>query len=144
MTKFEIKYLYKFLIIMIVPTFFIFYLVEILFNYLFKENNNSSMEELLSKAITLVLIIGIVRIFKKENKNFYTQEKLVSGAYLTFNAVFFLFTLICLYFLLNITFNYINGLKFIDFQNIGILIINILFLTVFIIINLTKNIKLLD
>lgn len=144
MTKFEMKYLFKYLGIMIVPAYLIFYLIELLFNYLFKESNYSSMEEIISKSITLIVIIGIVRILKKENKSFYTQEKLVSGFYLTFNAVIFLFLFICIYYGIDILFNVINGKVLFDLHNVMFLIFNIILVTIFIIINLTKNIKLLD
>ena len=75
MTKIEIKYLFKYLAIMIVPASIIFYLVEILFNFLFNESNSSDMRELITKSTTLIIIIGMVRLFRKENEKFYSIGK---------------------------------------------------------------------
>jgi len=144
MTKIEIKYLYKYLAIMIVPASIVFYLVELLFNFLFNESNASSLRELMTKTTTLILIIGMVRLFKKEEKSYYTQKQLVSGIYLTFNSVLFIFLVFCTYYGLDIVFNFYEGIPLLQFHNLGSLALNFVLITVFTAINLTKNIKLLD
>lgn len=144
MTKIEIKYLYKYLAIMIVPASIVFYLVELLFNYLFNESNASSMRELMTKTTTLILIIGMVRLFKKDEKGYYTQKHLVSGIYLTFNSVIFVFLVFCTYYGIDIAFNFYEGKPLLEFHNLGSLAFNFVLICIFTIINLTKNIKLVD
>lgn len=144
MTKIEIKYLFKYLAIMIVPASLVFYLVEILFNFLFNESNASSIRELLMKTTTLILIIGIVRLFKKDDKNYYQQKHLVSGIYLTFNSVVFVFLAFCTYYGIDIIFNLIENRPMLEFSNLGSLAFNFVLLSIFTIINLTKNIKLVE
>lgn len=144
MTKIEIKYLYKYLAIMIVPASVVFYLVELLFNYLFNENNASNTYELVTKTTTLILIIGLVRLFKKDKKSYYTQKHLVSGIYLTFNSVLFVFIVFCTYYGIDIVFNLYEGKPLLEFHNLGSLAFNFVLICIFTIINLTKNIKLVD
>lgn len=143
MTKIEIKYLFKYLAIMIVPASIIFYLVEILFNFLFNESNSSDMRELITKSTTLIIIIGMVRLFRKENEKFYSDEYLVSGIYLTFNSVLFMFLIFCTYYGIDIVFNLIESKPLLQFDNLGSLALNFILVSIFTVINLTKNIKLL-
>ena len=143
MTKIEIKYLFKYLAIMIVPASIIFYLVEILFNFLFNESNSSDMRELITKSTTLIIIIGMVRLFRKEKEKFYSDEYLVSGIYLTFNSVLFMFLIFCTYYGIDIIFNMIEGKPLLELSNLGSLAFNFILIAIFTMINLTKNIKLL-
>jgi hypothetical protein len=143
MTKIEIKYLFKYLAMMIVPASIIFYLVELLFNYLFNESNSSSLRELLTKTTTLIIIIGMVRLFRKENEKYYSEEHLVSGIYLTFNSVVFMLLVFCTYYGIDIIFNFVEGKPPLAFYNLGSLAFNFVLISIFTIINLTKNIKLL-
>lgn len=143
MTKIEIKYLFKYLAIMIVPASIIFYLVEILFNFLFNESNSSDMRELITKSTTLIIIIGMVRLFRKENEKYYNEEHLVSGIYLTFNSVVFMFLIFCTYYGIDIVFNLIESKPLLQFDNLGSLALNFILVSIFTVINLTKNIKLL-
>jgi hypothetical protein len=143
MTKIEIKYLYKYLAMMIVPASIVFYLVELLFNFLFNESNSSSMRELITKTTTLIIIISMVRLFRKENEKYYNEEHLVSGIYLTFNSVVFMFLIFCTYYGIDIAFNLIEGKPLLEFDNLGSLALNFVLVSIFTIVNLTKNIKLL-
>lgn len=143
MTKIEIKYLYKYLAMMIVPASIVFYLVELLFNFLFNESNSSSLRELITKTMTLIIIISMVRLFRKENEKYYSEEHLVSGIYLTFNSVVFMFLIFCTYYGIDIAFNLYEGKPLLEFYNLGSLAFNFVLISIFTIVNLTKNIKLL-
>lgn len=143
MTKIEIKYLFKYLAMMIVPASIVFYLIEILFNYLFSESNHSDMRELITKTTTLIIIISMVRLFRKENEKYYSEEHLVSGIYLTFNSVVFMFLIFCIYYGIDIAFNLYEGKQLLEFHNLGSLAFNFVLISIFTIVNLTKNIKLL-
>jgi hypothetical protein len=143
MTKIEIKYLFKYLAMMIVPASVVFYLVELLFNFLFNETNSSSLRELITKTTTLIIIISMVRLFRKENEKYYNEEHLVSGIYLTFNSVVFMFLIFCTYYGIDIVFNLIESKPLLQFDNLGSLALNFILVSIFTVINLTKNIKLL-
>ncbi len=143
MTKIEIKYLFKYLAMMIVPASVVFYLVELLFNFLFNETNSSSLRELIAKTTTLIIIISMVRLFRKENEKYYNEEHLVSGIYLTFNSVVFMFLIFCTYYGIDIVFNLIESKPLLQFDNLGSLALNFILVSIFTVINLTKNIKLL-
>ena len=143
MTKTEIKYLLKYLLLMIIPTAVLFYLAELLLSSLFESSTVSTLPELISKSITLVLIVGIVRLFKKEKQEYYTEEHLVSGIYLTFNAVIFLFISFCILYFVDIIFNIINSQEILSIKNALHIAVDFILITIFTAINLTKNIKLL-
>lgn len=129
---------------MLVPATLIVYVVGLGTNYVFGIKETPTLSKLVSDAMNLTLLVGFLSLYKKERKAQYTQEDLVSGIYLTFNAVFFLFLLICLIFVIYGTINFIQGTELITKDNLFFMIYIIVFTTIFIIINLTKNIKLLQ
>lgn len=144
MTKKEIIYLFKNIAILLLPFGLILYLVEFIFTFIFPENTTSGFNELITKTITLIIVIKTIPLLRKETKETYSQNDLVSGIYLTFNAVVFVFLLFLLLYSVDIVFNLIDNKELLSFSNINSMAVNILIITILVMINLTKNIKSLD
>jgi hypothetical protein len=144
MTKKEILYLFKNIAILLIPFGLILYLVELLFSFIFPENTISDFNELITKTITLIIVIKTIPLLRKETKATYNQSDLVSGIYLTFNAVFFVFLSFALLYSVDIVFNLIDSSSLLEFRNINSMAVNLIIITILVLINLTKNIKSLD
>ncbi len=144
MTKKEILYLFKNIAILLIPFGLILYLVEFIFAFVFPENRMSGFNELITKTITLIIVIKTIPLLRKETKETYSQDDLVSGIYLTFNAVIFVFLSFVLLYSVDIIFNFIENKELLEFSNIGSMAVNLLIITILVLINLTKNIKSLD
>ena len=144
MTKKEIIYLFKNIAILLLPFGLILYLVEIIFTFIFPENTTSGFNELITKTITLIIVIKTIPLLRKETKETYSQNDLVSGIYLTFNSVVFVFLLFLLLYSVDIVFNLIDNKELLSFSNINSMAVNLLIITILVLINLTKNIKSLD
>lgn len=144
MTKKEILYLFKNIAILLIPFGLILYLVELLFSFIFPENTISGFNELITKTITLIIVIKTIPLLRKETKATYNQSDLVSGIYLTFNAVFFVFLSFALLYSVDIVFNLIDSSSLLEFRNINSMAVNLIIITILVLINLTKNIKSLD
>ena len=144
MTNKEILYLFKNIAILLIPFGLILYLVELLFSFIFPENSTSGFNELITKTITLIIVIKIIPLLRKETKATYNQGDLVSGIYLTFNAVFFVFLSFALLYSVDIIFNLIDNSSLLEFRNVNSMAVNLIIITILVMINLTKNIKSLD
>jgi len=144
MTKKEILYLFKNIAILLIPFGLILYLVEFIFAFVFPENRMSGFNELITKTITLIIVIKTIPLLRKETKESYSQHDLVSGIYLTFNAVIFVFLSFILLYSVDIVFNLIENKELLEFSNIGSMAVNLIIISILVIINLTKNIKSLD
>lgn len=144
MTKKEILYLFKNIAILLIPFGLILYLVELIFAFIFPENTASGFNELITKTITLIIVIKTIPLLRKETKESYSQHDLVSGIYLTFNAVIFVFLSFILLYSVDIVFNLIDNINLLAFNNINSMAVNLLIITILVMINLTKNIKSLD
>jgi hypothetical protein len=144
MTKKEILYLFKNIAILLLPFGLILYLVELFFSFIFPENTISGFNELITKTITLIIVIKTIPLIRKETKKTYTQNDLVSGIYLTFNAVIFVFLSFVMLYSVDIIFNYIESNDLFSFRNINSMSVNLIIITILVLINLTKNIKSLD
>lgn len=144
MTKKEILYLFKNIAILLIPFGLILYLVELFFSFIFPENTISDFNELITKTITLIIVIKTIPLIRKETKKTYTQNDLVSGIYLTFNAVIFVFLSFVMLYSVDIIFNYIGSNELLLFRNINSMAVNLIIITILVLINLTKNIKSLD
>lgn len=137
----ELKFSFKYLLIMIIPATLAYWGGIELMDLIFQEDNPITPEEIISKATTIVFAISLIRFLKKDKVKMYEDAPDVTPITLVYNAVLFVFLGALILLGIKVIFNVIGNLDAFTFSEYSDFALNLLILSVLTIINLTKNIK---
>lgn len=141
MTKNEIIEAIKYILIMLLPVSLVYAFVDWLFTIFFPELNFSNIEEILSKSFTILVIIVLWGYLRKDKPELYPAEQLANSNSIIFNAVFFVFLCSLFLFIIKLIYTFAIGGNLESINNVKDIIVNTLFITVFVIINISKLFK---